>query len=119
MSTPELIPEAPRSPEPVSQRVEQPVISETIQSLGITVPPQAPKPVVSDTGQVMAQPVVDPTIATPQVLSVPQTIATSKKELEKGAEGPANLSITWLDRMWLRNIGKAVLKGWKIVFGQK
>lgn len=115
MSTPEIIPEQPRTNE-VTKIPEQPEISETLVQAGISVTPTTPKPIISDNSQVIASPVVT-TPSDQNVFVVPQKIAKSEKELEKGANGPANLSITWLDATWLRGVKKALQKGWKIVFG--
>lgn len=124
MSTPEIIPDMPR-PADVQPRVEQPIIPETQQQLGVSAPPQNPKPLVADDNQVLVQPVVTtPVIPAPvadptPTLTVPANIAQSQKELEKGAAGPADLSITWLDMTWLRDVHRAVSRGWKVIFGQK
>lgn len=119
MSTPEIIPEQPRAPE-VQPRVEQPIVPETQQQLGVSAPPQAPQPVVSENNQIIAQPVATEIVIdqTPS-LSIPVVVASSEQELEKGAHGPADLSVTWLDMYWLREMGKAITKGWKVIFGQK
>ncbi len=119
MSTPEIIPDQPPQQE-VAPRVEQPIVPETAQQLGVTAPQQAPAPLVSqDDNQVLVQPVpITPVDDTP-TLAVPAAVAMSEKDLEKGATGPANLSITWLDAFWLREVGKALVKGWKVMFGQQ
>lgn len=120
MSTPEIVPEQGISqPETVQPRVEQPIVPEKQQQLGVTAPPQAPDPVVTDMNQVLAQPV---TVAvqvdeTPYV-AIPLEVATNEQELEKGAHGPSNLAVTWLDMYWLREMGKAITKGWRVIFGK-
>lgn len=119
MSTPEIMPEQPMQPEIVA-RPEQPIVPETIQSLGVTAPAQTPQPVVSDNNQVIAQPVpTTPTYDPATTLTVPASIAQNEKELEKGAHGPAELGVTWLDMYWLREVGKALQRGWKVIFGIK
>lgn len=119
MSTPEIIPEQPRQPD-VEPRVEGLVIPETEQQLGVSAPPQAPQAVVSDNNQIIATPVqtavqIDPVTT----ITVPANLATNEKELEKGAHGPSNLAITWLDMYWLREVSKALSKGLRVIFGQK
>lgn len=119
MSTPEIIPEQMQQPEIVA-KPEQPIVPETIQSIGVQSAPQAPNPVVSD-NQVIASP-TPTTVSVPQpdptpTLTVPAAVASDEKTLEKGAHGPANLGVTWLDMFWLREVGKAIQKGWKVIFG--
>lgn len=118
MSTPEIIPEQPQQPD-VEVKPEQFIVPETAQQLGVTAPPKNPKPLVSDPTQAIVQPAPAAVIDTTPVLAVPPEVATSEKELEKGATGPSNLSVTWLDMYWLREVGKALTKGWRVLFGQK
>ena len=122
MSTPELTPEQPtQQPEVVQPRVEQPIVPETQQQLGVSAPPQAPQAVVNDNNQVIATPVPTQVVVedtTPAVV-VPVELAADEKELEKGAHGPSNLAVTWLDMYWLREVGKAFSKGWRVIFGKK
>ena len=118
MSTPEIIPQQPRAPE-VTPRVEQPIVPETLQQAGVQTQPQPPKPVTNDDNTVLVQPVVTtPAYDPATTLTVPTTVAMNEKELEKGAQGPANLSVTWLDMYWLRQVGQALKKGWRVLFGQ-
>ncbi len=120
MSTPELVPEQPRQPD-IQPRVEQPIVPETQQQLGVSAPPQVPDPVVTE-NEVLAQPTataVTPIEDTTPSVTVPIEVAMSEIELEKGSQGPSNLAVTWLDMFWLREVGKAVSKGWRIIFGQK
>ena len=76
---------------------------------------------MNDNNQVIAQPIptqVETEDTTPAV-TVPVEIALSEKDLEKGAHGPSNLAVTWLDMYWLREVGKAFTKGWRVIFGKK
>ncbi len=119
MSTPEIISEQPVQPE-MTPRVEQPIVPETAQQLGVTAPPQAPKPIAAPDNPVVVQPVsITPLPDETPSLTVPTNIALSEKELEKGATGPSNLAVTWLDMYWLREVGRAFSKGWKVIFGAK
>lgn len=120
MSTPEIIPEQSLTqPELIQARVEQPIVPETQQQLGVSALPQTPQAVVNDNNQVIAQPIPTQVEDTTPAVTVPVEIALSEKELEKGAYGPSNLSVTWLDMYWLREVGKAFTKGWRVIFGKK
>jgi hypothetical protein len=107
-ATPETIrPETPQ----VTERAEEFVVPETLQSSGVKVIQKNFKAQVKDDKGV-------PVIQTPptQVITTVQP-PSDTVTLTQQAKGDKELSLTWLAAFWLRIIKRALHFGWRIVSG--
>lgn len=117
MSNPEISTEVAKNPE-IKIHPEQFIVPETIQQIGVSAQQQTVNPLTDDSNQPLATPTDPDPTQTFHVLTVPSDIAHDPKELVAGAHGPANLSVTWLDMYWLREMQIALSKSWKVIFGK-
>ncbi len=107
-ATPETLrPEAPQ----VTERAEEFVVPETLQSSGVKVVQKNFKAQVRDDKGT-------PVIQTPptQVITTVQPPSDTVTLMQQ-AKGDTTSSLTWLAAFWLRIIKKAGHFGWKIVSG--
>jgi len=105
-ATPETLrPEVPQ----VTERQEEFIVPETLQSSGVQVVQKNFKAQVKDNkGQAVIQTPPAQVITTVQPPADTQTLTTQSK-------GDTTSSGTWLAAFWLRIIKKALHFGWKIV----
>lgn len=102
-------PEIPRSEaQDVSERQEEFIVPETLQTSGIKVVQKTFKTQVTDDKGA-------PVIQTPPTQVVSVTLPSDPATLATQAKGSTDASLTWLATFWLRVIKKAVHFGWKII----
>lgn len=102
-------PEIPRpEAQDVTERQEEFIVPETLQSSGVKVVQKTFKTqVTNDKGA--------PVIQTPPTQVVSVTLPSDQATLTSQAKGSASSSLTWLATFWLRVIKKAMHFGWKII----
>lgn len=109
-ATPETLrPEAPQ----VSERQEEFIVPETLQSSGVKVVQKNFKAQVKDN---KGQPVIQTPPA--QVITTVQP-PMDTQTLIQTAKGDTASSSTWLAAFWLRVIKKALHFGWQIIGGKQ
>lgn len=106
-ATPEILkPEAPM----VSERQEEFIVPETLQSSGVKVVQKNFKAQVKNNqGQ--------PVISTPPTQIISVTPPSDDATLLAWSKGDTTSAMTWLAAFWLRIIKKAVHFGWQVVGG--
>lgn len=103
-ATPEILrPEAPQ----MSERQEEFIVPETLQSSGVKVVQKTFKAQVTDDKG-------SPVIQTPPTQVITITPPSDTTTLTQQANGSVGASLTWLAAFWLRIIKKAMHFGWQI-----
>lgn len=88
-----------------------PVEVENKQNPVTPTPTQFTAQVKSDQGQ--------PLISTPNNSGVKITIPAAPAVLKEVAKGSIDETKTWSALYWIRMMGKAIMNGWQVIFGEK